>query len=167
MFIFINVLILLFEVLYYSLYMKFTKSGNLLRYILLFIINTLIIMFLNSSKLYVYLVFILTSFIGLKYIIRTKTSLYDMFVIVLMLFIKLFIEIVVISILSLFIKNAYILSIIASIIKIALIVIGRNKLKCYYQSLKVRWDNNNFGIRYLFTIAMFLYTIISCMFLVF
>lgn len=148
--------------------MKFSKKdGKTSRYILLFIINTIIIFLLNSKELYVYLIFVLTTYIGLKYIVKTKTSFYDMLIIVLMLMIKLFLEMLTIGVLFAILKNAYVLSTIAGVIKIVLLIAFKSKMHNHYLNLKKIWDNNNFNLRYIFSLALFLYTIISSMFLIF
>ena len=160
-------LILLLEIIYYSLFMKYSKGGNFIRYIILFTLITIMLIFVGTNQFISYLILTITMFIGLKYIVKIKTGLFDMLILTIMILIKLFIEIIVISALFVFIKNAYILSFIASIIKVLLILVSKEKLTYNYNSLKKVWYNNNFGVRYLFTLALFLYTIISFLFLIF
>ena len=160
-------LILILEVLYYSLFMKFNKNGNFIKYIVLFILVTILFAFVDTNKFYSYLILLMTILFGLKYIVKVETSLYDMLIITIMLLVKLIIEIFVIGILFMLIKNAYILSLIAGFVKILVLLPLKNKISHNYKSLKIIWDNNNFGVRYLFTLALFLYTIISFLFLIF
>lgn len=160
-------LILVLEVLYYSLFMKFNKNGSLIKYIVLFTLVTILFSFVGTNKFYSYLILLFVILFGLKYIVRIKTSLYDVLIITIMLLVKLIIEIIVIGVLFMVIKNAYILSLIAGIVKILIVLLLKEKILHNYKLLKRVWDNNNFGIRYLFTLALFLYTIISCMFLIF
>lgn len=163
----LNIIVLIFEVLYYSLFMKFArKEGKFWRYILLFIICTLFILIFNSNNLLTYLGFVLITLFGLKYICKMETSLYDMLVIIIMLFTKIIIETPLFMVFS-FIPNRYMISIVTSIIKILIIYLLRNKLEKYYNKLKIMWDNNNFYIRYIFSIFMFIYCIITIMLLIY
>lgn len=163
----LNVIVLIFEVLYYSLFMYYSKNeGKLSRYILLFSLITIFFCFVSTSSLYSYLLLILLMLYGLKYVVKLKTSLYDMLVIFGMLLLKLIIETPIYIILRIFTENNFILTLPSSIIKIMLLYIFRKNLKNMYVKFKKLWDNNNFYIRYIFTTLMFLFVIFSCVFLI-
>lgn len=161
---FLYIIVLISEILYYSLFMKFTKKdGKFYKYILMFTLITIFFLFVGTDKVYSYLLLILTILYGLKYIVKVKTSIYDMLVIFIMLLVKVMIETPVYMI---FFKllDIYTIGIIYSIIKIIVLLLLKSKLNIFYKCLKVKWDNNNFYIRYIFTVVMFLYVIISSIF---
>lgn len=163
---FLYVIILIVEIFYYSMFMKFTrKQGKFWKYILTFIINTGLIFIFNSMSVLSYLVFVMFTLFALKYIVKTKMSLFDMLVIFAMMIIKVLIETPTYIVFgNLF--NIYVIGIIYSLIKIILVFLLRNKLNVLYKKLKKKWDNNDFYIRYIFTILMFAYSIISCIFII-
>lgn len=162
------VIVLILEILFYSLFMFFCKkTGKFYKYILSFVLITIAGFFVSTQTLISYLILVLMITFSLKYIVKVKTTLYDMLIIVIMLLIKIFIEMIVILGLFKIIENAYILSFIAGIIKILFVLLLNNKLNRSYNNLKEIWNNNNFYIRYLFSVVLFLYTIISCLFLIF
>ena len=163
---FLNIIVLIFEVLYYSLFMKFSrKEGKLWKYILTFILMTILILICNATQFPVYFVFIIMTLLSLKYIVKIKTTLYDMLIIVLMLFLKIVIETPLYIILFSFINN-YIIGVIVNIIKLFILFLIRNKLNRIYKTLKIKWDNNNFYIRYIFSICCFTYCIITAILLI-
>lgn len=166
--IFLNIIVLIFEIMYYSLFMKYSrKNGKLINYIILFIINTIITLILGNQNLVTYLFFILLTYINLKYIIKEKVSLYDMLLITIMLLSNLVIEL---PIFVLFYKlmrcNHFVTTLIFELTKILLIVLLRNKMNKLYQKGKLIWDNNDFNIRYIFTILIYLYVIITIVLLI-
>lgn len=163
----LNVIVLIFEVLYYSLFMYYSKNeGKLSRYILLFSLITIILIIIGTSNLYAYLIFILFALYGLKYIVKCKIGLYDALIIFTMLLIKLLLETPIYIILRIFTENNFILTLPSSITKIMLLYIFRKNLKNMYIKFKKLWDNNNFYIRYIFSTLMFLFVIFSCVFLI-
>lgn len=162
---FLRVFVIIFEILYYSLFMKFArKDGNLLKYIILFTMISIVLFFVSSFNIYAYLVFMILSLIGLKVI--GKTSLYDMFIIFIMLLFKLVIEIVFAFSLNYFIVDINVCKILLGLIKVGTVLIIHNKLNILYIKLKECWFNNNFYIRYLFSVFMFIYIISACLFLI-
>lgn len=164
----LNAIVLILEVLYYSLFLKFAKrQGKLWRYIILFIFINVLFYIVGTTKIYSYLILIITIMLGLKCIIKLEIKLYDIFFVFLMLIFKTIIETMLVIPLFYIINNMFIATLIASLIKIGVIILLRDKLNSYYNGIKVKWDNNNFYIRYIFTIAMFLYVIASCLFLIF
>lgn len=163
----LHIIVLIFEVLYYSMFMKFArKEGKFWKYLLLFSLITVILFIFNTNNLYVYLMFILLALYGLKYIVNVKISLYDMFVIFIMLILKLIIETPIYFVLYKYV-NIYINGIITGLIKFLILFLLKDKLNIVYINLKKKWDNNNFYIRYIFSIFMFLYCIFSCLFIIF
>lgn len=162
----LNIIVLIFEVIFYSLFMKFTrKEGKLWKYIVTFILMTILVLICNATKFPVYFAFVIMTLLALKYIVRIKVTLYDMLVIVLMLFLKMAIETPLYIVLFKFINN-YVIGVIVNIIKIVVIFLLRNKLNKFYNFLKVKWDNNNFYIRYIFSICCFIYCIITAILLI-
>lgn len=163
----LNVVVLVFEVLYYALFMKFArKEGKFWRYLLLFVINTAITLIFGFSNLLSYLIFIIVTYVLLKYLVRVKVSLYDMLIIFSMMIIKLFIEAPLSLSINLFIKDIYVVSSIVGFIKVLILYIMRNKINLFYNKFKILWNNNNFYIRYIFSTFMFIYVIVSCVFII-
>ena len=156
-----NIIVLIFEIFYYSMFMKFAKNeGKFWRYLLLFSLITIVMLFVGTNTLYAYLIFVLLTLYGIKYIVKTKTSLYDMFIIYIMLFVKLIIELAVSYIVYfLIINNTLIVTSVFAVIKIIVLLIMKNKMNLIYNRLKLKWDKNNFYIRYIFVVMNFLYII--------
>ena len=165
LFLYIN--ILLFEVLYYSSFMYYSKKeGNFLRYFLTFTIITLIGIIIDTNTVYSYLALITMIMIGLKYFVKVRVSLFDMLVAFIMILVKVLIElpiyIIIFNRLGIFVTG-----LIYSFFKILFICITKNKLNKMYLKMQKLWRNNNFYIRYIFTTIMLIYTIISCVFIIF
>ena len=136
----LHIIVLIFEILYYSMFMKFTKKeGKFWKYLLLFTLITIILFIFNTNNLYVYLIFILLALYGLKYIVNVKISLYDMFVIFTMLILKLIIETPIYFILYKYV-NIYINGIITGLIKFLILFLLKDKLNIVYINLKKKWD---------------------------
>lgn len=162
-----HIIVLIFEILYYSMFMKFTKKeGKFWKYLLLFTLITLVGLLIGTSNLYSYLILILMILYGIKYIVKVEISLYDMLVIFVMLVLKLIIETPFYIILSFFTKNNFILTFPSSVAKILLTFLFKNKIRISYKKFRKMWNNNNFYIRYIFTTFMFLFVIFSCVFLI-
>lgn len=166
-----NIIVLIFEVLYYALFMKFArKDGKVWKYIILFILITIVLMFIGTTNLYAYLVFVLLSLYGLKYIVKIKTSLYDMLPIIIMLFLKIIIELSSMIIFYNFLGiNQFITTLLFENLKILLIIINRKNIFNYNIKLNKIWNQNNFYIRYFFSIFTIIYvimTIISLLWLI-
>lgn len=166
----LNVIVLIMEVLYYSLFMKFAKGeGKLYRYILLFVLFSIITLFLNKSFIINYLLICLFILYGIKYIVRIKTTLFDMPIIIIMFLYKLILEfILTISLYLIFknIYNIYVGAIIVSIIKIISLFLIKNKMNIFYYKINKLWNNNNFYIRYITSILILFYIIASCILLI-
>lgn len=161
--IFLNIIVLVFEVLFYSLFMKYSrKDGKLINYLFLFTIGTIIVTLFSSKYMPTYLIFIITMFVGLKYIVRTKVSLYDLLIIIVMLLLNVVIELpIFIVFYNLFHFNHFIVTLIFELVKLLIILLAKFKLNEVYLKGKKIWNNNNFNIRYVFTILIYLYVIIT------
>lgn len=163
----LNVIVLLFEILYYSLFIKYARrESKFNKLLLLFTFITIIGIFIGTSNLPSYLILILMMLFGLKYIVKLKISLYDMLIIFIMLIFKVLIETPT-YLLFINILNRYLISIIPNIIKILVIRLLNNKITKFYKNLKIKWDNNNFYIRYIFSIFVYTYCIITAILLIF
>lgn len=162
-----RILVIIFEILYYSLFMKFSrKEGKFWKYILLFTFIQVFFFFVTSNFFISYMLLILMILFGIKYVIKIETSLYDMMIIFIMLLFKLIIEFVFALTLPLLIENINLCKLILGFIKIIILLIISRKMNPLYSKLKIMWNNNNFYIRYSFTIFMFLYVIFTCIFLI-
>lgn len=162
---FLRILVIVFEILYYSLFMKFArKQGNFWKYLLLFTVISIVLFFISSFNIYAYLVFMVLSLFGLKLI--GKTSLYDMFIIFIMILFKLLIELLCAFPLNSLIPDINTCKIILGLIKVNTIMLIGNRFNILYNKLKTYWSKNNFYIRYLFSIFMFIYIISACLFLI-
>lgn len=164
----LNIIVLILEVMYYSLFLKYAKNeGKLWKYILSFIIVSIIGLFIKTNYLVSYLILVILIVLALKYIVRLKVKLYDILFIFLMLIFKTIIEAILTISTYYIIKNMFVATLISSFMKIGVILLLRNKLTIWYKLIKKHWNKNNFYIRYIFTILMFLYLIVSCLFLIF
>ena len=163
-----NIIVLLFEVLYYSMFMYYArKEGKFWRYLLLFSLITIVLIFIGTNNLYAYLIFVLLSLYGLKYIVKINISLYDMLIVFIMLIINFLIPTPLSIILFKLNINVFLITIINSIIKVIIIFLLRNILHKFYNKFKKIWDKNIFYIRYLFIIFMFSYIIFTCIYFIF
>lgn len=162
----LNIIVLIFEVLYYSMFMKFArKEGKFSRYLLLFVLFSIVSIFLDKKFMINYVIIILMILYGLKYIVKLKISLYDMLIIIIMMFVKTMIEIPLFYILTI-IFSGVISTILFQLFKLLFVYVIRNKINLAYNYLKLKWNNNNFYIRYIFSVLMFAYVIVSCLFLI-
>ena len=161
-----NIIVLIFEVLYYSMFMYYAKKeGKFWRYILLFSLITIIGLFIGTSTLFSYALLVIMILFGIKYIVKVKTIFYHLFIIFIMLAFKIIIEGILYMTIYCFYRDNFILTMIAILTKNLIIFINRNKLFTFYNKLKALWDKNNFYIKYAFIIFMFLFVIFSVIFL--
>ena len=162
----LNFIVLLFEIVFYSIFMYYSKrEGKFSRYFLLFSLITIIGTIIGTDYLFSYVILVLMMLYGIKYIVRVKTTLYDMIYIVFMLLIKICIEMIVAFPISLFIKNYYFLAIIVALFKILIIILFKNKLLKTYNLIKEKWYKNNFYIRYISVILIYIFVICSIIFM--
>lgn len=163
-----NIIVLAMEVLYYSLFMKFAKGeGKLWRYLLSFSLVSTILLFIGTNHIYSYLLSMIIMLYGIKYIGRIKIKIYDLLFIFLMLVFKIFVETITIIPIYYIILNMFVATLITGFLKISVIILLRNKINTFYKVVENKWHNNNFYIRYIFDILMFIYVIVSCLFLIF
>ena len=158
-------LILTFEILYYSCFVYYSKQkGSFIKYLIMFTCITLIGIIINTDTVYSYLALVTMIMIGLKYYIRTKVSLFDVLMVFIMLLIKFILELpIYIIFFNTF--GIFITGVIYAIFKMLFIFLFRYKLGITYNKLYKLWVNNNFYIRYIFTTFMFVYVIVSCVFI--
>lgn len=158
----LNVVVLVFEILYYTLFMKFArKDGKFWRYLLLFIIASILIL-IAGNTFFAYLIFILFTYISLKAIVKTKVSLYDMLIIVAMLFLNIAIQLPIFIVCFNILKvGHFITTMIFEVAKVLLLLLLNKRMNGYYIKGKKLWDNNNFYIRYIFSCSMFIYVIVT------
>ena len=163
-----NIIVLLFEVLYYALFMKFTrKEGKLWRYLLSFSLITIVGLFIGTTNLFSCLILIFMMTYGLKYVVKLKVSLYDVMIVLIMMLLNVLIEFPVYTILNgILMLSITTSTIIFEIVKLLTVLFLRKILNRMYFKLKVKWQNNNFYIRYLFTTFLYIYTIISLFLLI-
>ena len=160
-----NIIVLIFEVLYYSMFMYYAKKeGKFWRYILLFSLITIIGLFIGTNYLLSFLLLVIMMIYGLKYIVKEKISLYDMLIIFFMLLLNFLIPMPIYYFTSIFTKNVFILTIVYQIIKFLIVFALKYKLNKFYNFFHNLWNNNNFYIRYIFTIFMFIFVIFSCIY---
>lgn len=158
----LNVVVLALEVLYYALFMKFArKEGKFWRYLLLFVIASILIL-ITGNTFFAYLIFILFTYTSLKVIVKTKVSLYDMLIIVVMLFLNIAIQLPIFIICFNILKVGHFMTtMIFEVTKVLLLLLLNKKMNRYYIKGKRLWDNNNFYIRYIFSCSMFIYVIVT------
>lgn len=164
-----NIIVLIFEILYYSLFMKFArKDGKIWKYFITFLLTTIIAAIFDSSKIYSYLLFIISSIMILKYLVKIKSNLYDMLVIVVMLFTKIIIEFINVMIFyNIFQLPIIVVTAIFTIFKLLFILKAKNKLNKIYNIFLNKWNNNDFYVRYIFSVLMIIYVIISTFVIIF
>lgn len=157
----LNIIVLIFEVLYYALFMKFArKEGKFSRYVLLFTLLSILSVFIGTNHVYSHFILFLNITIGMKYIVKTKISLYDMLITIIMLIINVLIQLpVYIIFFNILGFSHFITTLIFEFLKILFVVILNEKMNIYYKKMKKLWDNNNFYIRYIFSCSVFIYVI--------
>ena len=163
-----NIIVLIFEVLYYSLFMKLTRrEGKLYKYLIAFSIITIIGLFINTRTLESYFLLVLLMLLALKYIVDKKTSLYDMLFIVIMLFMNVIVELPIYLICYKLLKMThFVTTLIFQISKINLVILFHNELNAMYIKLHKLWDNNNFYIRYIFSVLVYVFVIVVSVLLI-
>lgn len=157
----INALIIILEAIYYGLFMNFSKGDKgKLRYIILFIFVGIIGMFLNLNNIINYVLLIFLIIFGMKYFIKVNTYVYDIFAILAMMFFKILIEGIIYNMLISKL-NLIITTLIFEVVKILFVfIISKYLNRVYVKGLKI-WKNNNFYIRYITSVLLIIYSIIS------
>lgn len=157
----LNFVVLAFEIIYYSLFMKSIKrEGKFWKYVVIFILITLLTLLFGSKTLLVYWMYIFIPIILMKYIFKIDVKLFDIFMILLVLIVKIIIE----GTIVLLFKNLLgftTITFIFEILKILVILLlGKIFNKIYLKGIEI-WNNNNFYIRYFTSILLIIYTIIT------
>lgn len=164
--IFLNAIVLIFEILYYSLFMYYSKNeGKLSKYVLLFSLITAILFFTENSSLYSYLFFIVSTFLGMKYIVNCKVKFFDLFIIFSMLLFNFLLQLFPFIFIKLFTKDIIIKTLFLILIK-GIFIFKSNILRSIFNNMKVKWDKNFFFIRYTFVVIMFLLIISSAIYII-
>lgn len=162
----LNLIVLLFEVLYYSCFMYFAKrEGKFWKYLVLFGIITLSGLFIKTNTFISYLYLVLAMLYGMKYVVKVKTTLCDMLTMLIMLLIKLLIEFPLSMILYLITSNILIISCVVGVIKIFLIINFSDFIYKINKKITKLWNNNNFYVRYIFSCLAYVYVILSILFI--
>ncbi len=164
----VNIMVLVLEVLYYSLFMKFTKKeGKFINYCILFILVSVLGFILNTRDITNYFILLMFIVFGIKYIVRVKTTMFDFLIVLIMLVFNIIIEATIYVLLFKLIGVNYIITtFVFETIKIGMCLILNNRLHLMYNKIKNLWDNNNFYIRYLFTTLIYIYVIITCILII-
>lgn len=159
---------LMFEVLYYSIFMKCArKEGKILKYLALFAFVNIFFLFVGTNSFVSYVILLFMILFGLKYFVKIKVNLCDMLTIILMLLFKILIEAIVCLLLYLILKDTVIPLVIANILKIAIIILFNKNINKIFSKIRDFWNKNNFYIRYIFSCLLYLYIIISVIFLIY
>ena len=162
-----NLIVLIFEIMFYSIYTKNIKGeGKLSKYILTFIVGTIGLM-IAGNGLFSYLAFALLCLLGIKYIVKVKTSFFDFFMIIIMLLIKAAIETALCIVCFVITKNTFISLMIANVVKMLFVCKNRVPMRNYYQVLRKLWNSNNFYFRYILMSLLYIYIICSALFLIY
>lgn len=164
---FLDIMVIVFEILYYSIFMKKSRSeGKFSRYIVLFILFSITSFFMNDGSLVNYMLILLLILYGLKYIVKLDISLYDLLFIFIMMLFKLAIELTFAFGINYIVNDILIAKTLLGVIKVAMISGIGNGLSNLYTKLHLCWNDNKFFIRYIFDILMFIYVISACLFLI-
>lgn len=159
-----NIIILIMEVLYYSLFMKFTKRETNNYKNILFGIILVLFAFVGNCNIYGTILMPIFGLFILNILFKNNTSLYDFMNILFMTIMKIIIEFPCYTILFSFI-GLYGQAIVSSFIKILITILFRKKIKNIYIKYNIIWRQNNFYIRYIFTVGFYLYVILSLLFI--
>lgn len=163
----LNIIGTTLEILYFSLFMYYSKKDNkFYKFFIAFTIVSLVGIITGNKFLLSYLTLIILMIICLKFLMKIKITFYDIFFMFLMMVFKFFFEGIFFVMLSQITNNIYFMAICLGILKVLFIFICKNKLKMIYNKLRNLWNNNFFYIRYIFTTFMLIYVIVSCCFLI-
>jgi len=158
--------VLALEILFYTLFFKLSKrKGSIAIYTIVFTLSTVALYFLYDYRLIGYLLFVLISVIGLRYLTPSNNGAFDILLLLIAMLFKLILE-PICFVPYIFYKDIYMCTIIASLIKILVIILLRGLLNKMYRKLLNDWNNNRFYIRYIASIGLMLYIIATCILLV-
>lgn len=157
----LNFIVLAFEIIYYSLFMKSIKrEGKFWKYVVIFTLITLLTLLFGNKTLLVYWMYVFIPIILMKYIFKIDSKLFDIFMILLVLIVKIIIEGTIVLLFK-DLLNFTIITFIFEFLKIlAILLLGKIFNKVYLKGIEI-WNNNNFYIRYFTSILLIIYTIIT------
>jgi hypothetical protein len=158
-----NLIIFLLEILYYTLFIKLSKrEKGFIKYFLVFLLANAISLFVGFSSFYSYLFYFVEIVLLIK-LLKVKFNLFDLLVIINSMLVKILIEFIAFLILREKL-DLFIWILILGIFKNLILFIFKNLLQYCYIGLYKMWVNNNFYIRYIFNIMVFVYIISSLLF---
>lgn len=157
----LNFVVLAFEIIYYSLFMKSIKrEGKFWKYVVIFTLITLLTLLFGNKTILVYWMYVFIPIILMKYIFKIDSKLFDIFMILLVLIVKIIIEGTIVLLFK-DLLNFTIITFIFEFLKIlAILLLGKIFNKVYLKGIEI-WNNNNFYIRYFTSILLIIYTIIT------
>lgn len=156
--------IFLLEILYYSLFLKLSKRKlNFVKVFIIYLLANICLYFIGFQSFYAYALYVAIIFI-LSRILGLSILMYDVLVILISLLFKLLLEIPLYIILGNNI-NLFVSVFIMGIYKCATLLLIRNKLSYLYNKYRIKWDNNDFYIRYSFSTFLYTYIIMSILYI--
>lgn len=162
-----NIIVLIFEILYYSMFMYYSKQeGKFWKYVILFTIISIIGGFIGTNYLMSFNFLIIMILLGERYCLKIKNSFYDIFRIIIMLLFKYIIELPIYLMFINFI-DYYFLMILIGIIKILILSLFKNKIRKLYVLFTKSWNENCFYTRYICSCFLYIYVIVSTIHLIF
>jgi len=160
-----NMTIFLLEILYYSFFLRFARNKNdFIKVFIMYLISNIGLYFIGFESFYAYTLY-LVEIVLLARLFKMKLVLYDTLVILVSLMFKLLMEIPFFIILGTKV-DLFIWVFIIGIFKNIVVILLRNKLSKLYIKGKKKWDNNNFYIRYAYSIILYSYIIASIVYLI-
>lgn len=157
----LNFIVLAFEIIYYSLFMKSIKrEGKFWKYVVIFVISTIFTLIFSKYSILSYVFIIFSTLIVGKYILKINMKLYDFYLILAMMFFKILIEAITYT-LFVNILGQYITIFLFEFLKILFVFIFNKALNKVYEKGMEVWENNNFYIRYFTAIILILYLIFT------
>lgn len=157
----LNFIVLAFEIIYYSLFMKSIKrEGKFWKYVVIFVISTIFTLIFSKYSILSYVFIIFSTLIVGKYILKINMKLYDFYLILAMMFFKILIEAITYT-LFVNILGQYITIFLFEFLKILFVFIFNKALNKVYEKGMEVWKNNNFYIRYFTAIILILYLIFT------
>lgn len=156
----LNIIVLIFEVFYYSLFMRYSKNeGNFWKYFTLFAFISVTGGFIGTDMFISFAYLIFGSLLAMKYLVKVKTTYFDLFSIIGMIIFKYAIELIFYLPLGNII-NYYILMTFVGIFKIIIAYLVRDIIRKFYMYLIKKWNNNVFYVRYICTCFLYIYFIV-------
>jgi hypothetical protein len=163
-----GIAVLIFEILYYALFMKVAKKGkSTIGYLLAFTIATAVNILLRSTELYTYILFIYISLILINYLTKDKTGMSDIITLIAMMMVKIIIEgATAIALYQLAGFSIILTTGIFTVLKFLFILVFQEQIYKFNKEMNKKWNRNDFNIRYITTALVLGYTIISILVLI-